>query len=158
MIYNHTPGPPLALQAPVSSDKPWITIDATGKYSLVIPGVQTDTAGVDWSLGSGGKTVGFEQVYVATNASDTASTINAKLAAGRHVVLSPGVYNLTDTLAVVKSGQVLLGLGVATLISGTGKPVISVRSGIWVRDFAKHTHNAQRNRSPKYTCSEVHHA
>jgi hypothetical protein len=34
--------------------------------------------------------VGFENVYVASNVSDTAASINAKLAEGLHLVLTPG--------------------------------------------------------------------
>ena len=57
----------------------------------------------------------FSTVYVAT-ANDTAKAINAKLSAGLHVVLSPGVYNLEESLLLTKDGQVLLGIGIATLI------------------------------------------
>lgn len=41
--------------------------------------------------------IDFSNVYVAT-AADTAATINAKLASGLHLVLSPGIYNLEDSI------------------------------------------------------------
>ena len=67
-----------------------------------------------------------EQVYVAVAANDTASTINAKLRSGLHVVMSPGIYNLDAALTLVHRGQVLLGIGLATLIPTTGTPAVSV--------------------------------
>ena len=61
------------------------------------------------------RAVPFEQVHVAQPGA-AAADINAKLAAGLHVVLSPGVYHLEAPLRLVKAGQVLLGLGFATCV------------------------------------------
>jgi hypothetical protein len=47
---------------------------------------------------------------------DTADTLNAALSAGLHLVISPGIYTLSAPLVVEKENQVLLGLGLATLI------------------------------------------
>ena len=74
-------------------------------------------------------TIPFENVYVASD-KDTADTINAKLASGLHLVLSPGIYNLTSPLLISKSNQVVLGLGFATLVSANGNAAIEVASGI----------------------------
>ncbi len=46
---------------------------------------------------------------------DTASTINAALARGKHLLLTPGIYRLTDTIRVTRPDTVVLGLGFATL-------------------------------------------
>jgi len=43
-----------------------------------------------------------------------------------HVVVQPGNYYLSDSLKVNKPNQVVLGIGMATLISNTGKPCIEV--------------------------------
>jgi hypothetical protein len=42
------------------------------------------------------------------------------------VVFQPGIYNLTDSIKVNQDGAVLLGIGMATLVSTTGKPCIEV--------------------------------
>lgn len=111
-------------QTPLVAEKPYITIDTSGKFSLNIPAAKTNSAGTDWT---GSKTtVGFESVYVADNATDTADTINAALSKGLHLVLSPGMYSLQDSLKPNTAGQVILGLGMATLIAANGKPVIEV--------------------------------
>ena len=57
-------------------------------------------------------------------ASDSANTINSKLAAGLHLVLSPGIYNLHDSIKVNNANTVVLGLGMATLVSASGRPAI----------------------------------
>ena len=62
----------------------------------------------------------FESVYVASNTTDTAATINAKLDQGLHVVVSGGIYQIEEPLRLHTEGQVLLGIGMATLISAAG--------------------------------------
>ena len=54
--------------------------------------------------------------YVSDPDTDTADTLNAALSAGLHLVISPGIYTLSAPLVVEKENQVLLGLGLATLI------------------------------------------
>jgi len=70
-------------------------------------------------------TVDFANVYVSTE-KDSAATINAKLASGLHVVLSPGNYNLDAAIQVTKANTVVLGIGFPTLISSNGQPAIIV--------------------------------
>jgi len=71
--------------------------------------------------------IDFNNVYVAS-ASDTAATINAKLSQSDiyAVVFQPGIYNLEESIKVVKDGTVLLGLGMATLIPTNGTAAIEV--------------------------------
>ena len=60
--------------------------------------------------------VGFEHVYV-TSPDDDADTINARLAEGLHIVFTPAVYQLSSPLKITHPGTILLGLGLATLVS-----------------------------------------
>ncbi len=41
-------------------------------------------------------------------------------------MLSPGVYNLDDSITVKQPNTVILGLGMATLVASAGKPAIVV--------------------------------
>jgi hypothetical protein len=109
---------------PVIAEKPYVTIDSAGKFYLRIPKVETNKRGPTADFNNVDQ-VDFANVYVGTDA-DSAATINAKLAAGLHVVLSPGNYNLEDSLSITKANQVLLGLGLATLIAANGKPAVVV--------------------------------
>merc|ERR1711871_553555 len=110
-------------QTPVIAEKPFLTVDSTGKFSLRIPTVRHGTAGHDFDTNP--PAVGFESVYV-TQPSDSAAAINAKLAQGLHVVVSPGVYHLDEPLELNHPNQVLLGLGYATLVSAKQNAVIRV--------------------------------
>jgi hypothetical protein len=109
---------------PVVAEKPYISINpSTGLYYLNIPLVSRDRRGVDTS---NKLQVDFSNVYVADADRDTANSINAKLEAGFHVVLSPGIYNLDAPIFLNKENQVLLGLGLATLVATSGNAVVRV--------------------------------
>jgi len=110
---------------PVIAEKPYISMDDTGLFWLNIPAVKYNSTGVDW-VSNSTRRVPFSSVYVASNSTDTADTINAALSSGLHVVLTPGVYTLEAALEVTHSGQVLMGLGLATLVPGQGNAVITV--------------------------------
>jgi len=111
-------------ETPTISEKPYITVDAAGKYWLEIPPLKTDSNGANFNS-TGTKSVSFEDVYVAST-TDTASAINLKLSEGLHVVLPPAIYHFDEPLQLNTTGQVLLGLGLVTLVSAKQNAVISV--------------------------------
>ena len=57
---------------------------------------------------------------------DTAATINAALAAGKNLLVTPGVYNLNQTLNVTRANTVVLGLGLATFVPQGGIAAMTV--------------------------------
>lgn len=118
-------------RTPVIAEKPFITIDPDGRYTLQIPTVQSNTAGATLKLADASmRSVPFEEVYVARD-SDATAKIQDKLDAALHVVLTPGIYNLTQTLLLSHPGQTLLGLGMATLMSPRdGSPCLRVAENV----------------------------
>jgi len=52
--------------------------------------------------------------------------INDALAAGRHLLLTPGVYPLAEPIRVTRPGTVVLGLGLATLLATRGNAALTV--------------------------------
>lgn len=115
-------------KTPLIAEKPYITYDA-GKYYLQIPPVEKDKVGPTSVQPT---QVDFVNVYVAT-AADSAATINGKLTSGLHVVLSAGIYNLTEPIVIENANTVVLGIGFPTLISTSGKPCIVVGSADGIR-------------------------
>eukprot|EP01079_Euglenida_sp_SAG-EU17-18_P006715 gene6715-162_t len=111
-------------QTPAVAEKPYITVDNSGKFYLQVPPLKQSSSGFNFDT-TGTTSVGFENVYV-TSLSDTASIINAKLSAGLHIVFSAGIYQIDSPLLVSHKGQVLLGLGLATLVSSAQNTIISV--------------------------------
>ena len=122
---------------PLVAEKPYITATADGqKFTLMVPGVQANTAaGVPWSDSgfTNATAIDFSSVYV-TKPTDTSADINAKLSAGLHVVISPAIYHLDAALVLQYENQVMLGLGLATLIApANGEPCVRVKDVAGVR-------------------------
>eukprot|EP00928_Gymnodinium_smaydae_P028708 TRINITY_DN21835_c0_g1_i1.p1 TRINITY_DN21835_c0_g1~~TRINITY_DN21835_c0_g1_i1.p1 ORF type:complete len:602 (-),score=43.87 TRINITY_DN21835_c0_g1_i1:107-1912(-) len=116
---------------PVVAEKPFISFDdAIQGYKLNIPNVRYSSSGVDWT---GGNSVDFSNVYVASPDKDDAFTINSKLQSVKYVVLSPGIYQLFVPINIRQNGTVLLGLGLATLKSMNGNACITVGNVAGVR-------------------------
>ncbi|HLJ86369.1 MAG TPA: coagulation factor 5/8 type domain-containing protein [Candidatus Angelobacter sp.] len=114
-------------QVPIIREKPFLQIDAAGNYSVVVPSLRANSSGITWSAGSTpGTTIPISQFYIARSDVDTAATINAQLAAGKNLLLTPGVYSLTDTIRVTQANTVVLGLGFATLLANNGVAAMSV--------------------------------
>lgn len=111
---------------PVSREKPYLLVDARGRYGVRVPSAQRDTRGVSWAGGvPRGRTIPIRDFYVA-RPSDSARTINSQLARGKHLLLTPGVYSIDRGLTVKRADTVVLGLGHATLTAVGGAVPLTV--------------------------------
>jgi hypothetical protein len=109
-------------RTPIVREKPFLEVDGAGNYSVRIPALRSDSSGITWRAGSTpGKSVPLDRFYIARPDVDTAATINAQLARGRDLLLTPGIYKLIAPIRVTRRDTVVLGLGFATLcpINGT---------------------------------------
>jgi hypothetical protein len=103
-------------KTPLVREKPFLTIDAAGNYSVFVPAVRTNSQGTTWyNATPGGQLMPIDQFYIALSASDNAASINAALAQGMNLLLTPGIYSLDSPLLVQRPSTVVLGLGMATL-------------------------------------------
>ncbi|MBW4037439.1 MAG: coagulation factor 5/8 type domain-containing protein [Acidobacteria bacterium] len=130
------PKPPYTevARTPVVREKPYLQADAEGHWSIHVPALTHDTAGVSWRTPTSDRVIPFSEVYLAHAARDTAATINGQLARGKNLLLTPGVYNLSTPLRVTHANTVVLGLGFATLrpIHGTAALTTADVDGITV--------------------------
>lgn len=116
-------------QTPLVREKPYLFIDAKGRYAVRVPALRRDSAGISWANGAGkplmaaGKTLSIDKFFIA-RPGDTAATMNAQLVAGKHLLFTPGEYLLTQTLQVDRPGTVVLGIGFPTLRSDNGQPLV----------------------------------
>jgi len=144
--------------SPLTIEKPYITI-AGDKYTLVTPRAVLDAKGVNNP--SNAYMDGFEKVFVATN-STSVEKINAKLHAGLHVVLTPGIYFLEEPIQIGWNidlpYQVLLGLGMATLIPTTGQEAVKVgpAGGVRIAGLLLQAGHLSSKRLLHWTSSEGH--
>ena len=111
---------------PVSREKPFLWFDGTS-YAVFVPSLRTNTNGITWGAGqTPGTSIPISQFFIARAGVDTAATINAALAQGKHLLLTPGIYGLNDTIRVTSANTVVLGLGFATLRPDTGAIAMTV--------------------------------
>jgi hypothetical protein len=102
---------------PIVREKPYLEVDAANHWSVHVPALLRDTNGITWntSTPAPGRSIPFADIYVAHPDHDTATTINAQLAHGKNLLLTPGIYDLTEPIRVTHPNTVVLGLGFATL-------------------------------------------
>jgi hypothetical protein len=114
-------------RTPVVREKPYLYTDDSGAYRVFVPALQSNTRGASWLDGpTPGESVSLDRFYIAQPATAKAESINTALAAGKHVLFTPGVYSLDDTIRITKADTILLGLGVPSLVPTKGLPIISV--------------------------------
>jgi len=120
---------------PVIREKPFLQVDAQGRWTVHVPALTHDTVGVSWRSGSTpGHDLPLADFYIAHPDNDTAATINAALRTGKNLLLTPGIYNLTQPIRVQRKDTVVLGLGFATLrpTHGTEALILADVDGIIV--------------------------
>jgi len=122
------PQPPFTKvdRTPISREKPFLVADARGNLSVIVPSLQHDSTGITWHSGSTpGRSIPFSHFFVAHPA-DTAATINAALSSGKDLLLTPGIYNLTEPIRVTRKDTIVLGIGYATLLPTNGTAAMTV--------------------------------
>ena len=129
------PEPPYTkvAQTPVVREKPFLQVNAAGEFSVRVPELRSDSVGITWRSGeTPGETIPIAQFYIARADVDTAETINAQLAQGKNLILTPGIYELNDPIRVTRPHTVVLGLGFATLrpVKGTAAMTTADADGI----------------------------
>ncbi|MFD4524436.1 RICIN domain-containing protein [Streptomyces sp. NPDC058470] len=125
---NSFPSPPYTTvaQSPTTREKPFLYVDSAGNYQVFVPSTRTNSTGTSWASGStAGSSLPIDQFYIV-KAGSTASQINAALAAGKNLLVTPGVYHLDQTLQVNRADTVILGLGLATFIPDNGITAMKV--------------------------------
>jgi hypothetical protein len=111
---------------PLSREKPYLFVDARGKYNVRVPVAKRNTSGISWADGlTAGRTVGLHDFYVA-KPSDSVRTINSQLARGKHLLLTPGLYDIARSIEVKRPNTVVLGIGHATLTAVDGATPLEI--------------------------------
>jgi hypothetical protein len=129
------PSPPFTEveHTPIVREKPFLEVDGKGYWSVRVPALRTESAGVTWHGGSTpGQSIPIDSFYIAHPDKDTAAELNAQLAKGRNLLLTPGIYDISEPIHVTHPGAVVVGLGFATLrpIHGTAALTTSDVDGI----------------------------
>jgi hypothetical protein len=115
-------------KTPLIREKPYLYIDDRGDYFVMVPELQPEgSQGITWSAGpTPGKAIPIDQFYLAHSDKDTAASINAALAEGKNLLLTPGIYHLEDSINISRAETVVLGLGYATLVPDKGTAAMTI--------------------------------
>src|SRR6202041_3475854 len=129
------PSPPYTnvAQTPVVREKPFLQGNAAGEFSVRVPGLRSDSVGITWRGGeTAGETIPIERFYIARPDVDSVGTINAQLALGKDLILTPGIYQLAAPIRVTRPPTGVLGPRFATLrpVKGTAAMTTADADGI----------------------------
>jgi hypothetical protein len=112
--------------SPVTEEEPFLYMEGDGRYRVFVPAVRHDSAGPSWASGSeAGRSLPLSSFFIA-RPSTPVPVINAALARGANLVLTPGVYDLNQAIKVTHPGTVVLGQGFATLVPERGNAALTV--------------------------------
>ncbi|ONI55468.1 MULTISPECIES: coagulation factor 5/8 type domain-containing protein [unclassified Streptomyces] len=124
---NSFPEPPYTTldTTPVSREKPFLYLDGAD-YKVFVPEKRENARGTSWANGTpAGESIPLDQFYVVKEGAD-AATINAAVEQGLHLLFTPGVYHIDETITIDRPDTVALGLGLATIIPDNGVTAIKV--------------------------------
>ncbi|MEV8544781.1 RICIN domain-containing protein [Streptomyces sp. NPDC051572] len=111
--------------SPTIREKPFLYVDSAGAYQVFVPGLQSNAVGTTWSGKTpAGKSLPIDQFYIVKPGA-TAADMNTALAAGKNLLVTPGVYHLNQTLNITRPDTVVLGMGLATFVPDGGITAIS---------------------------------
>ncbi|MEW2127697.1 coagulation factor 5/8 type domain-containing protein [Streptomyces sp. NPDC007259] len=121
------PEPPYTTleNTPVSREKPFLYLDGND-YKVFVPAKRTNARGTSWGNGTPqGESIPLDQFYVVKPGA-SAETINAAVDQGLHLLFTPGIYHVDQTINIDRADTVVLGLGLATIIPDNGVTALKV--------------------------------
>ncbi|MFE6253709.1 adenylyl cyclase [Agromyces sp. NPDC057865] len=122
------PSPPYTTldETPVSREKPYLYVDDAGSWFVRVPAAATDTRGITWADGeTPGRSIPLRD-FVIAKPGDSIGQLNSQLAKGKHLLLTPGVYDVGSSIQVKRADTVVLGMGHATLTAVGGAVPLKV--------------------------------
>jgi hypothetical protein len=134
------PHPPYTVipQTPLVREKPYFYVDAHTNFFVMVPSLERNSSGTSWADGpTPGVSVPIRRFYLARPHVDNAGTINAALDSGLNLILTPGIYFLTNSIRVTRPDTIVLGLGFPSLVPTNRNPamVIGDVNGVNVSDI-----------------------
>jgi hypothetical protein len=119
--------------SPVTEEEPFLYTDSQRNYRVFVPALEHDTSGPSWASGSeAGTSLPLSKFFVASPSTPVLA-IDVALALGQDLILTPGVYDLSQPIVVSRPDTVVLGLGMATLVPQHGNAAMDVVSNDGVK-------------------------
>lgn len=113
-------------EAPVVQEKPFLTIDNENNYGVFVPKLRRNAKGVSWDgVNIEGEFIRLDDFYVA-KPTDSAAKINEEIKDGKNLILTPGIYEISESINITNENTVVLGLGYATLKPTNGNQCMTI--------------------------------
>lgn len=113
-------------QTPIIREKPYLYVDNGGAYNVFVPALRTNSAGTTWEGGTpAGQSLPISQFYIVKPGTP-AATINQQLAAGKDLIFVPGIHRVSEPIRITRANTVVLGLGLATILTENGSMAMFV--------------------------------
>jgi len=110
----------------VTREKPFLYVNSAGNFNAFVPALQRNSSGITWGNGPApGSSIPITDFFIA-QPTDDVDKINDALACGKHLILTPGIYNLDEPIRVLRPDTVVLGLGFPTLVPRRGKESMEI--------------------------------
>jgi hypothetical protein len=111
---------------PVIREKPFLTYTESGDYAVFVPEILRETSGPSWiNRDEKGELIPIADFHIVFPDKDNSTSINQALADGKHLLFTPGIYELNETLTITNPNTVILGLGLPTLIPQNGEIAVA---------------------------------
>jgi hypothetical protein len=118
--------------SPVTEEEPFLYTDSSGNYNVFVPAVEKDSSGTSWASGSeAGTSIPLSKFFVA-NPDTSVLAIDAAVALGKNLILTPGVYDLNQAILISRPDTVVLSQGFATLVPqhGNAAMIVTPNNGV----------------------------
>jgi hypothetical protein len=125
-------------KTPVVREKPFLTYTESDGFAVFVPELLRETSGSSWmNRDEKGELISIADFHIAFPDKDNSISINQALADGKHILFTPGIYDLDETLTIKKPNTVMLGLGLPTLIPQNGEIAVATHdiSGVKLAGF-----------------------
>ena len=111
---------------PVSREKPFLHVDRSGALAVFVPALRRNSRGPSWVGGTtAGESLSLDRFLIA-RPEMSAARINAQLARGKNLLLTPGIYRLSEPIRITRPNTIVLGLGMATVRAENGSRAMTV--------------------------------
>ncbi len=92
---------------PLIREKPYLSLEGNTNFVVMVPNLNITNKGTTWANSpTPGVSIPINQFYLAQPGVDNAGTINAALNAGQHLILTPGIYHLTNSILVTHADTI----------------------------------------------------
>jgi len=96
------------------AEKPYLVYDAVKGLGVNAGRIKKDSKGIDWTEKN---FIPLDEFYIAREGEDDSKSLNKALKEGKHILITPGIYNISDTIIIENDNTIFLGMGLATLRS-----------------------------------------